>query len=156
MNIERAIRRECLKLIRRHQLNVAKKREMAEFYQKKTGELGTVGEAAPSHWQVDPTFNPFKTRSMAHVVAKSLDRQLREGSYEPRPAVVVKHDKPAGGTRQISISPVADAGLAALCFRRIQRRNQHRLSPYSFAYRFDVGVHEAIDCGWNAPWLSNK
>src|SRR5690606_21778999 len=51
----------------------------------------------------------------------------------------------SGGTRPISIFPVADAALASTCFRSIMSRNATRMSPCSFAYRDDIGMHDAIE-----------
>lgn len=156
MNIEKAIVDESRKLIHRQQRVVARNNAHRKRFQKATGIAGGAQSHLPPHWSVDDIFNPFKVKKKARLIASSIQHQLDEHVYRPRPALIREIDKPGGGKRPLSIFPVADAALGAICFRRLARRNQHRLSPFSFAFRHDVGVHEAIESIWREIQLRNR
>lgn len=145
MNIENAILDECLKLVRRQQQTVRQNNAHRKRYEKVTGLRGGQPKHTPPHWSIANCFNPYTVRRQAHRIAESIQKRLESNSYEPLPAIIREVKKPDGTKRPLSIFPVADAALGTLCFRRIIARNQHRLSPFSFAFRRDIGIHEAIE-----------
>ena len=145
MNIEKAIRGECKKLIQRHQGIVVQNNAHRSRYERSTGFRGGPPNHIPPYWSVADHFNPYKVRRKADRAARSISLRLDADEYEPRPALIREIPKPDGGVRALSIFPVADAALGTACFRRIAARNQHRMSPFSYAFRSDIGVHEAIE-----------
>jgi hypothetical protein len=52
--------------------------------------------------------------------------------------------KADGSNRTVSVFQVADAAVSRLIFRSLLEKNRQRLSAYSFAYRRDLTVHDAI------------
>ena len=145
MNIQKAIAEECLKLIQRHQALVAQNNAQRRKFERITGEPGGRHQHRFSIWDVADHFNPYKVRKKARRAAASIQHRLDTNTYEPRPVLVREVDKADGSKRALSIFPVADAGLGTLVFRRINDRNQHRLSPFSYAFRSDIRIHQAID-----------
>lgn len=145
MNIEKAILEECDKLIRRQQSFVAQRNAHRRRFEKATGRTGGQSRLTFPHWDVADHFNPFKVKRRVRLAACSIQHRLEAGTYSPRPALIREIKKPDGSKRPLAIFPVADAALGTVCFRRIATRNQHRLSPFSYAFRRDIGVHEAIE-----------
>jgi len=144
--IREQIRRECEKLISRHQSRVRQNVKFQEKYQRRTGQVASPPASyEPTHWSLNPHFNPFHVRSRADAIAHSIARKIRERSYEPEPALVLQIPKPNGGTRGITIFPVADAAISNYLFQTLRGRNQQFLSSYAYAYRGDRSVHHAVE-----------
>ncbi len=145
MNIENAILEECDKLVQRHQRSVVQSNAHRKRYEKVTGLPGGQSQLLFPHWDVADHFHPYKVRRKAQLAARSIQHRIDAGIYAPRPALIREIQKPDGGKRPLSMFPVADAALGTACFRRMSARNQHRLSPFSYAFRSDIGIHEAIE-----------
>lgn len=145
MRLAKPILAECEKLISRHSAALAADRKVQRRFVRATGVPAGVGKPRrPAQWEAATHFNPFRVRTRAEITAKAIEHKLRESSYSPRPSLILPIPKPGGGTRQVSVFPVADSAVASVFFRRIQRRNQSRLSPFTYAYREDVGAQDAI------------
>lgn len=153
MRLEEAVLEECRKLISRHHREHGHSRALTKRFVRATGELSTTPTSEPPHWHVSSCFNPFKVRERAPQIAKALQGKIAEGMYSPLPALVKNIKKPDGGTRPIAIFPVADAAVASICFKSILRRNASRLSPFSYAYREDITLHDAIERLWRETGL---
>jgi hypothetical protein len=69
---------------------------------------------------------------------------LQAGTYEPTPAVKFDIPKPDGSSRTIMAFTIPDSALANVIHRNITRRNINQFSSYSFAYRHDKTVFDAI------------
>jgi hypothetical protein len=52
--------------------------------------------------------------------------------------------KPGGGTRIVSVFPIADEVISLRLFKTLLNKNRSRLSSRSFAYRADIGAQDAI------------
>lgn len=149
MQLQKAILAECHKLISRHGAGTANSLKIRKRFERVAGiAAGTKSRSTPVQWSVAPDFNPFKVRRRAEVTAKAITTNLSGNAYSPRPALILPIPKQAGGVRQVSIFPVADAALASFFYRRIQRRNQSRLSPFSYAYRSDLSAQDALARMW--------
>ena len=148
MRLKTAIEDECKKLISRYHHAHANQRSLSKRFTRATGVKSKATVREPAHWKVAHWFNPFKVRKRAAIIAEGVEHKVAAEQYKPYPALVIPIDKPGGGKRQISVSPTADAALASAYYNAILRRNQSRLSPFSYAYRKDIGVHDAIERLW--------
>ena len=52
--------------------------------------------------------------------------------------------KKDGGIRKVSVFPVADNAISRLTFQRLMEKNARHLSANAYAYRDDLGIHDAI------------
>jgi RNA-directed DNA polymerase len=144
--IQRQITRECDKLIERYHQKARQGKRDRERYHKRTGRDGTAPATyEPSHWQLDPHFDPFHVRGRAATIAHSITKKIREGTYAPSPALILEIPKPAGGVRGISVFPIPDAAVSYYLFRTLGGRNQQFFSSYAYAYRGDRSVHHAVE-----------
>ena len=64
--------------------------------------------------------------------------------YAPTPAVKFDIPKPGGGTRPIMSFGIPDSALANLLHKRLTKRNSRLFSAYSYAYREDRNVFDAV------------
>ena len=92
MNIERAILNECQKLIRRQQKAVAGNNAHQHRYKKVTGLAPGDSSHIPPHWMVHWSFNPYKVRRKAQLIAKSIQHQLEEQRLDSGDLHQVLHD----------------------------------------------------------------
>lgn len=147
MKLQPHVEDECHKLISRHCKNMANEHGIRTRFTKATGVAAARrNNDEPLQWGAGRVFNPFYVRRRAEVVAKAIEDKIESGIYEPVPALIMNIPKPSGGgTRPISIFPVADSAVAATYYKQIMERNQSRISPFSYAYRKDLGIHDAIE-----------
>lgn len=103
-----------------------------------------VKPVKPEHWDIDRKFNPFYVKKNAKSIAKSMARKISTGSYEPFPSVTAKIPKASGGTRSVTMYQIPDAAVSKLFYHRLLKKNRHRFSSFSYAYRNDRNVHFAI------------
>jgi hypothetical protein len=52
--------------------------------------------------------------------------------------------KGEGAIREVSVFQVADSAVSRIIFHNLLQKNRQKLSAYSFAYRADLTVHDAI------------
>ena len=143
--IERAIIRKAHGLLRKQRGLASRRGEYAANYEKRTGL--TAGPASlndPIYWEYHPHFNPKYCISHSRFLSKVIWSKLQAGTYEPTPALQFDIPKPGGSTRQVMSFSVPDAALSNVLFRGLTRRNINIFSSYSFAYRDDRGVFDAI------------
>lgn len=144
--IEKEILRECKKHIMRHNSHCRGVRDLQRRFQRRTGE-GTQRAkiTPPPHWSLSSHFNPFSVKKKASRLASAISAALSEGRYKPKPCFLRGIKKDDESLRHVSIFGIADSAVAQLFYRAILTRNQSRFSRYAFAYRSDVGVHDAIE-----------
>lgn len=144
--IEKEILQECKKHITRHNAHCSGVRDLQRRFQRRTGE-DTRGAkiTAPPHWSLGDHFNPFIVRKKAARLASAISAALADGRYRPKPCFLRGIEKDDESLRYVSIFGIADSAVAKLFYRGILSRNQSRFSRYAFAYRSDVGVHDAIE-----------
>jgi RNA-directed DNA polymerase len=138
------IEHEALKLIRRHERYA---KDLADEFGRRNRR--TAGAAArivqrPSYWKVAAGFNPYLVRARHLKIAHSVRASLRDLTYEPRNAVSYEVPKADGTMRDVSVFQVADSAVSRVIFQSLLQKNKQRLSAYSFAYRSDLTVHDAI------------
>ncbi|WP_278315035.1 reverse transcriptase domain-containing protein [Lolliginicoccus levis] len=98
----------------------------------------------PETWNLDPGFNPYIVRSRHRRIAHAIAGRLRDRSYSPRPPAGFSVPKPSGGERVVSTFQIADEVISNRLFRSLMRKNLGRLSARAYAYRPDLGPHDAI------------
>lgn len=143
--IQRAIERKARALLRKHRLDVERFRSHAEKYTVRTGRLaGPPNVNEPPSWAYHPHFNPRYCIKHSRYLSRTIWRKLQEGAYEPVPAVKSEIPKPDGSARVIMAFAIPDAALANVLHKNITQRNANVLSSYSFAYRDDKSVFDAV------------
>jgi RNA-directed DNA polymerase len=98
---------------------------------------------APPLWS-QPGFNPYQVRSNRSSIAHAIRTKLQARTYEPFEPHRMEIAKPGGGTRVVSVFPIADEVISLRLFKALLNKNRSRLSSRSFAYRSDIGAQDAI------------
>jgi RNA-directed DNA polymerase len=143
--IESAIRRKSKAVLRKLRIEAAAEKKYAQRYQRRTGQAaGAPRHTDPSYWTLHPHFNPRYCISHAKYLSRVIWRKLQDGSYQPTPAIEFDIPKPDGSTRQIMAFTIPDSALANVLHKNLTGRNKNLLSSYSFAYRHDKNVFDAI------------
>lgn len=116
-------------------------------HERKTRRLKNVPPkdvGTPEQWLVDRAFDPFYVNKRRRQIARSIAAKIADGSYAPKPPHRFDIPKPSGGSRSVSVYRIADAAVSRLFYRQLLRKNRHRFSSLSYAYRNDRNVHFAI------------
>lgn len=98
----------------------------------------------PATWAFDSGFNPYIVRARHVRIAHAITAQLRDRSYAPRPPAGFLVPKPGGGERKINTFQIADEVVSNRMLRSLTRKNLPRFSARAYAYRPDIGPHDAI------------
>jgi len=98
----------------------------------------------PDYWLKDEKFNPFYVNKHKRQIAHSIARKIKQGTYSPNSPEVMEIPKTSGGTRNVTIYQIPDAAVSRLIYNQLLRKNKHRFSSFSYAYRNDRNVHFAI------------
>jgi hypothetical protein len=143
--IEEAIVRKAKAVLRKQRIDRAATIKYSQKYLKRTNQTpGPPNLADPSWWSMHPHFNPRYCISHAKYLSRVIWRKLQAGTYEPTPAIQFDIPKPDGSTRQIMAFTIPDSALANVIHRTATNRNINLFSSYSFAYRPDKNVFDAI------------
>lgn len=139
--------------IERKARNILAKQRRAHGAAKKyagrfTSRTGIASIASPYHrppyWDYDKQFDPIYCIKHARFLAKRVWSRIQSELYAPKPAILFEIPKPDGGTRDIMLFSIPDSAIANVFHRRLTARNNGLFSAYSFAYRPDKNVFEAI------------
>lgn len=143
--IEQEIERKARRILAKHRRDQFAAQKHALRFTKRTG---TPSKAAalknPSYWAYDQHFDPIYCIKHARFIAKGIWKKVQNGEYKPRPSIQFSIEKPGGGMREIMVFTIPDSALANLMHRSLTRRNKGLFSAYSFAYRPDKNIFEAI------------
>jgi retron-type reverse transcriptase len=143
--IQEAILRKAKAVLRNQRVEQRAAAKYAERYEKRTGLVaGRPVIADPAWWAYHPHFNPRYCIKHAKHLARSLWKKLEAGDYTPVPAIQFDVPKPDGSSRLIMAFAIPDSALANVIHRNATRRNINLFSAYSFAYRNDKNVFDAI------------
>jgi len=112
------------------------------------------GSDAPGLDKVDP--RAYEANLQPRL--EDLSRRLNDRSWRPDRLLRLRHPKPTGGTRLISIPTVGDRVVIEWLRDRIAPRVESALSPAAFAYRTGRGPRPAMDAleyasRHGAPWI---
>ncbi|WP_120216015.1 reverse transcriptase domain-containing protein [Sphingopyxis sp. EG6] len=117
----------------------------AKRFTKRTGKPSTAATLKdPSYWEYDTQFDPAYCIRHSKFLARVIWRKIQNGSYAPKPAILFKIPKPDGGVREIMQFAIPDSAIANIFHRKLTSRNKGLFSSYSFAYRPDKSIFEAI------------
>lgn len=143
--LQRALEREVLKLIARHNSKCRDAAHDRRRYHRRSGEPASLpSSTTPRHWKAHRHFNPYYVRSRLPIITRALGAHLRAGSYTPTPILLADIPKPHGGTREISLLTIPDAAVSYALGTRLITRNAHLFTSYTYAYRRDRNAHHAI------------
>jgi len=98
----------------------------------------------PETWELDSGFNPYIVRSRRARIAHSITAGLRDRTYAPRPPAGFAVPKSDGSERIVSTFQVADEVISNILLRSLTRKNLPKISSRAYAYRPDLGPHDAI------------
>lgn len=143
--LEEAIITKARGVLRKQRIEHATQRKNAERYHKRTGLApGAPATADPAWWSYHPHFNPRYCIKHAKYLSRMIWTKLQSSLYRPVPAIQFDVPKPDGSNRQIMAFAIPDAALANIIHRHATARNLNLFSAYSFAYRPDKNVFDAI------------
>lgn len=143
--LEEAIIRKARGVLRSQRIEHATQRKNADRFHKRTGLLaGAPSLVDPAWWAYHPHFNPRYCIKHAKYLSRMIWRKLQSNLYSPVPAIQFDVPKPDGSTRLIMAFAIPDAALANVVHRHATARNINLFSAYSFAYRPDKNVFDAI------------
>ena len=142
----RELERECEKLIARHEDYLRQLHRESQRIRKQTGLAPPKNVLVPSYWNTHRNFNPYKTRSSRRIntLAYGVSAAFLSESYRPKSALTYEVPKDNGSYRTTSVFQIPDAVLSRVVYQALLRKNRHRMSAYAYAYRDDIGSHEAI------------
>ena len=116
-------------------------------HERKTKRLvspGTKEVKIPSYWINDRKFNPFYVQKNKKQIANSIAKKIMAGTYSPHDPIIKQIPKSCGGHRSVTIYQIPDAAVSRMIYEQLMRKNKHRFSSFSYAYRNDRNVHFAI------------
>lgn len=143
--ITKYIEKEAEKLISRHHayhnaLHIENKRKK----ERSSSPTNLKTAIKPAHWSQDKKFDPFYVKKHAKTIAYSIADKIKSHTYEPFEPAKNKVAKPSGGYREVAMYQIPDAAISTFFYHRLLRKNKHRFSSFSYAYRDDRNVHFAI------------
>lgn len=138
------IKDESIKLSQRHH---AYHNALELEHTRKSKRVSNVSKKKikiPEYWLKDKKFNPFYVNKHKNQIAHSIAKKINEGTYVPNPPEVMEIPKSSGGKRSVTIYQIPDAAVSRLIYNQLLKKNKHRFSSFSYAYRNDRNVHFAI------------
>lgn len=143
--LEEEIERKARAILAKQRREAAAATKYASRFTSRTGQTSIAAPyQRPSYWDYDNQFDPVYCIAHARFLAKRVWSKINSGLYEPKPAILFEIPKPDGGTREIMLFSIPDSAVANVFHRRLTNRNKGLFSAYSFAYRPDKNVFEAI------------
>lgn len=145
LQLEIAIIKKARAVLRKQKIADATKKKNAYRYHQRTGATaGNPNIIDPRWWGFHPHFNPKYCIKHARYLSKTIWKRLQENKYSPIPAIQFDIPKPDGSTREIMAFGIPDAALANILHKAMTSRNINLFSSYSYAYRPDKTVFDAL------------
>lgn len=143
--LDQRIREASMRLVVEHETHAkAVHDENVRRRRRSTGTPDALKVRRPETWDLDPGFNPYIVRSRHKRIAYAITEQLRDRNYSPRPSAGFRVPKASGGERVVSTFQIADEVVSNRLLRSLTRKNLPRISARAYAYRPDLGPHDAI------------
>lgn len=98
----------------------------------------------PQEWGVDRKFNPFYVLKKKKQISRSIARKILTETYQPEQPYIRIVPKKGGGERKICVYQIPDSAVSDLFYHSLLKKNKHRFSTLSYAYRNDRNIHFAI------------
>ena len=118
--------------------------ESVRRQRRSTVPLSQLTARNPAYWSFDPSHNPFHVRNRAQIIGHAIDLSIRSGNYSPLPPAGFAIPKPDGKSRIVTAFAIADEVVSKRLYTSLMNKNRTRLSARSYAYRKDLGVHDAL------------
>lgn len=112
--------------------------------QKRLVNLPLKDVKVPREWSIDKKYNPFYVLKHCDKISRSISRKNLNGTYKPIAPEIKKIPKTGGGFREISVYQLPDAAVSDKFYHDLLKKNKHRFSHFSYAYRNDKNIHFAI------------
>jgi RNA-directed DNA polymerase len=143
--LEEEIERKARNVLSKQGRSNAAAQKHALRFQTRTG-LPSIAAPyrRPPYWDYHKQFDPVYCIGHARHLAKRVWSKIQSNLYQPIPAILFQIPKPDGGLRDIMSFGIVDSAVANIFHRRLTARNKGLFSAYSFAYRPDKNVFEAI------------
>lgn len=143
--LEEEIERKARRILAKHRRDQSTAKKHAKRFTTRTGVASSPPQTKwPLYWSYDSHFDPIYCISHARFIAKRIWSHIQSETYKPKPAILFDIPKPNGGTREIMVFTIPDSALANVMHRRLTHRNRGIFSGYSFAYRPDKTIFEAV------------
>jgi RNA-directed DNA polymerase len=144
-DLARAIHDAATAKIRAHERRLKRAHdETVRRQRRSTKRLPVLTARPPRSWSYDPSHNPFHVRSRAKVIGHAIDAAIKGGTYAPHPPAGFTVPKAGGKNRTVTAFAIADEVVSKRLYTSLMNKNRARLSARSYAYRKDLGVHDAI------------
>lgn len=98
----------------------------------------------PEEWSRSRRYNPFYVIKHLGQISHSISRKLVQCTYKLEAPFLKCIPKSNGDCRKVMSYQLPDAAVSTLIYRKLIRKNRHRFSSYSYAYRNDRNAHFAI------------
>ena len=142
--LEMAIRKEAQKLADRHNSYHNNLHFSHERDEKRLGKTIKKVIQTPEVWKIDCKFNPYYVLKHSNAIARSIALKLKSKTYVPFRPFIKSVQKAGGGTRSVQVYQIPDAAVSNFFYNHLLKKNKHRFSSFSYAYRRDRNVHFAI------------
>ncbi|MFS0883651.1 reverse transcriptase domain-containing protein [Aeromicrobium sp. 179-A 4D2 NHS] len=139
------IRGAATEKIRKHERSVKSAQDETKRRSRRTSRSGASLEVSrPRLWEYAPSHDPFRVRARADVIGHAIGTRIKERRYQPFPPAGVQIPKADGSYRSVTAFAIADEVVSKRLYVSLMNKNRARLSARSYAYRKDLGVHDAI------------
>lgn len=144
-SIAEEIRSSATEKIRAHERRKAQAEAESKRRQRRSATmLKPLAVRIPEYWNYDRSHDPYHVRARADSIGHAIELAVKSREYSPFPPAGFEIEKPAGGTRRVTAFAIADEVVSRRLYRTVLHKNRSRLSARSYAYRPDLGVHDAI------------
>lgn len=143
--LARAIHEAATEKIRTHERRRKRAHdETVRRQRRSTSRLPQLNARQPAFWSYDQSHDPFHVRARAASIGHAIDASIKSGDYRPYPPTGFTVPKAGGRNRTVTAFAVADEVVSKRLYTSLMNKNRARLSARSYAYRKDLGVHDAI------------
>ncbi|MEN5072327.1 reverse transcriptase domain-containing protein [Isoptericola cucumis] len=118
--------------------------ETVRRQRRSTSDLPVLKSRDPIFWAYDSSHNPYHVRARASSISHAVDLAIKGGVYRPFPPAGFSVPKAGGKSRTVTTFAIADEVVSRRLYDSLMNKNRARLSARSYAYRKDLGVHDAI------------
>ncbi|MCR6646644.1 MAG: reverse transcriptase domain-containing protein [Cellulomonas sp.] len=118
--------------------------EWVRRQRRTTTPLRKLDAREPEFWLYDSSHSPFHVRAKSATIAHAIERKIQSGTYTPLPPAGFVVPKAGGKSRTVTTFAIADEVVSRRLYTALLSKNRSRLSAHSYAYRKDLGVHDAI------------
>jgi len=118
--------------------------ETVRRQRRSTVRLEQLQAREPTLWSYDPSHNPFHVRAKSTSIGHAILSAIKSSRYAPLPPAGFNVAKPGGKARLVTAFAIADEVVSKRLYTSLMNKNRAGLSAHSYAYRKDLGVHDAI------------